>query len=211
MKVAYQGEPGAYSERALRSLFPDADPLPCETVRLVFSRVTSREAGFGVVPLENSQAGSVNETYELLLSSAHEHAAHRGRGPGTGGPRIARGARRSARGDQACAFPLAGAGAMRGVPVVDAHRTGTRARHRRCRAHRGALLEELSLASRPLAELPELARAPHRESPSTAEAVDEAPARIAGRRRLARTCRTTSRTRRRDGARCRTDRRPRSR
>ena len=66
MKVAYQGEPGAYSERALRSLFPDAEPMPCGTVRLVFSRVTSREAAFGVVPLENSQAGSVNETYDLL-------------------------------------------------------------------------------------------------------------------------------------------------
>lgn len=66
MKVAYQGEPGAYSERAVRSLFPDAEPLPCDTVRLVFSRVTSEEADFGVVPLENSQAGSVNETYELL-------------------------------------------------------------------------------------------------------------------------------------------------
>jgi prephenate dehydratase len=69
MKVAYQGEPGAYSERAVRSAFPDADPLPCDTVRLVFSRVTSREAAFGVVPLENSQAGSVNETYELLSST----------------------------------------------------------------------------------------------------------------------------------------------
>src|SRR6476620_8623203 len=67
MKVAYQGEPGAYSERAVGSLFPDAEPLTCATVRLVFSRVTSGEAGFGVVPLENSQAGSVNETYELLL------------------------------------------------------------------------------------------------------------------------------------------------
>jgi len=66
MKVAYQGEPGAYSERAVRSAFPNADPLPCDTVRLVFSRVTSREAPFGVVPLENSQAGSVNETYDLL-------------------------------------------------------------------------------------------------------------------------------------------------
>ena len=64
--VAYQGEPGAYSERAVRSLFPDAEPMPCETVRLVFSRVTSGEAEFGVVPLENSQAGSVNETYDLL-------------------------------------------------------------------------------------------------------------------------------------------------
>src|SRR5580765_7972915 len=67
MKVAYQGEPGAYSERAVNSLFPEAEPLPCDTVRLVFSRVTSGEAAFGVVPLENSQAGSVNETYELLL------------------------------------------------------------------------------------------------------------------------------------------------
>jgi prephenate dehydratase len=66
MKVAYQGEPGAYSERGVRALFPDDEPLPCDTVRLVFSRVTSGEATYGVVPLENSQAGSVNETYELL-------------------------------------------------------------------------------------------------------------------------------------------------
>jgi len=66
-KIAYQGEPGAYSERAVSDLFPGAATLPCETVRLVFSRVTSGEAGFGVVPMENSQAGSVNETYDLLL------------------------------------------------------------------------------------------------------------------------------------------------
>jgi prephenate dehydratase len=70
MKVAYQGEPGAYSERAVRSVFADADPLPCDTVRHAFSRVTSGEASFGVVPLENSQAGSVNETYELLANSS---------------------------------------------------------------------------------------------------------------------------------------------
>lgn len=69
MKVAYQGEPGAYSERAVRALFPDAEALPCDTVRLVFSRVTSAEADLGVVPLENSQAGSVNETYELLQNT----------------------------------------------------------------------------------------------------------------------------------------------
>ncbi len=70
MKVAYQGEPGAYSERAVRSLFADAEPLPCDTVRHAFSRVTSGEASFGVVPLENSQAGSVNETYELLANTS---------------------------------------------------------------------------------------------------------------------------------------------
>lgn len=69
-KVAYQGEPGAYSERAVKVLFPDAHALPCETIRLAFSRVTSGEAELGVVPVENSQAGSVNETYDLLLRSS---------------------------------------------------------------------------------------------------------------------------------------------
>lgn len=68
--VAYQGEPGAYSERAVLALFPDAEPMPCETIRLAFSRVTSGEADFGVVPVENSQAGSVNESYDLLLRSS---------------------------------------------------------------------------------------------------------------------------------------------
>jgi prephenate dehydratase len=69
MKVAYQGEPGAFSESAVLAAFPDAEPLPCDTVRIAFSRVTSGEASFGVVPVENSQAGSVNETYDLLLNS----------------------------------------------------------------------------------------------------------------------------------------------
>ena len=68
--VAYQGEPGAYSERALHAVFPSAEPLPCDTIRLTFSRVTSGEADFGVVPVENSQAGSVNETYDLLVRSS---------------------------------------------------------------------------------------------------------------------------------------------
>jgi prephenate dehydratase len=70
MDVAYQGEPGAYSERAVRQLFADAAPMPCDTVRLVFSRVTSGEVPYGVVPVENSQAGSVNETYDLLLHTS---------------------------------------------------------------------------------------------------------------------------------------------
>src|SRR5438552_11617996 len=70
MDVAYQGEPGAFSEGAVLQVFPDAKPMPCETVRLVFSRVTSGEAAFGVVPLENSQAGSVNQTYDLLLNTS---------------------------------------------------------------------------------------------------------------------------------------------
>lgn len=69
MRIAYQGEPGAYSEQAVRRLFPDGEPMPCETVRIAFSRVTSGEADAAVVPVENSQAGTVNETYDLLGSS----------------------------------------------------------------------------------------------------------------------------------------------
>jgi hypothetical protein len=66
---------------------------------------------------------------------------------------------------------------------------------------------------RTLARVPTTRRAPRAGARTTPRAhlprptaVDEAPARIAGRRRRGRTCRTTSRTRRRDGARCRTDR-----
>jgi prephenate dehydratase len=67
MKIAYQGVPGAFSEDAVHTAFPDADALAHQTIREVFDAVDSGEAQFGVVPLENSQAGSINETYELLL------------------------------------------------------------------------------------------------------------------------------------------------
>jgi len=68
MKIAYQGEPGAYSEDAVAAAFPEGKAVPTETVRGVFSRVGSGDAAFGVVPLENSLAGSINETYDLLLN-----------------------------------------------------------------------------------------------------------------------------------------------
>jgi prephenate dehydratase len=70
MKVAYQGEPGAYSELAVRAAFPNAEHVPLKYIKHVFAEVDAGEADFGVVPLENSQAGSINETYDLLL---HEH------------------------------------------------------------------------------------------------------------------------------------------
>ena len=67
MKVAYQGEPGAYSELAVLEAFGDAETLPVKLIRHAFDEVDSGNADFGVVPLENSQAGSINETYDLLL------------------------------------------------------------------------------------------------------------------------------------------------
>ena len=66
-EVGYQGEPGAYSERAVRSLFEGAKPTPFHSVHKVFEAVEIGALEFGVIPLENSHAGSINESYDLLV------------------------------------------------------------------------------------------------------------------------------------------------
>lgn len=71
-RVGYQGEPGAYSEDAARRFFGDCEAEPLPTVRAVFERVEIGADDYGVVPLENSQAGSINETYDLLLRHGPE-------------------------------------------------------------------------------------------------------------------------------------------
>jgi len=69
VKIAFQGERGAFSEDAALKLFgKDIDFLPCIHLRDVFKAVSEDDASFGVVPVENSQAGSINETYDLLLA-----------------------------------------------------------------------------------------------------------------------------------------------
>jgi prephenate dehydratase len=65
--VAYQGEAGAFSEEGALALFPDADHRPFPSIRTVFESVEVGRAGWGLVPLDNSQAGSINETYDLFL------------------------------------------------------------------------------------------------------------------------------------------------
>ncbi|MCX7707956.1 MAG: prephenate dehydratase [Anaerolineae bacterium] len=66
--VAYQGEPGAYSQEAIFQHFgPGVHTLACESFADIFKAVETGKATLGLLPVENSQAGSINQAYDLLL------------------------------------------------------------------------------------------------------------------------------------------------
>jgi prephenate dehydratase len=66
--IAYQGEPGSFSEQAARKFFGATAALkPMQTFSDVFADVEHRPAGFGIVPIENSLFGSIHQVYDLLL------------------------------------------------------------------------------------------------------------------------------------------------
>jgi prephenate dehydratase len=70
MRIAFQGEHGAYSEAGLYEHFgPQAESLPCESFDAVFAAVTDGTAGMGFIPIENSLAGSIHRNYDLLLQN----------------------------------------------------------------------------------------------------------------------------------------------
>ncbi|GAB0056833.1 Prephenate dehydratase [Candidatus Magnetaquicoccaceae bacterium FCR-1] len=64
--VAFQGERGAYSEQACRESLPGYRTIPCRTFEEVFQAVDEREASIGMIPVENSIAGVVSDSYDLL-------------------------------------------------------------------------------------------------------------------------------------------------
>ena len=69
VKVAFQGETGAYSEMAVYKFFGSkAEPVPCKDFRDVFESVKTGAVPNGVVPVENSIEGSVNQNYDLFFS-----------------------------------------------------------------------------------------------------------------------------------------------
>jgi prephenate dehydratase len=69
MKVAFQGEPGAFSEEASTGYFLAPETIPFETFDGIFAAVTSGECDFGLIPIENSLAGSIYQNYDLLLQN----------------------------------------------------------------------------------------------------------------------------------------------
>jgi len=66
--VAFQGEPGAYSEAASIAYFMNrADPVPLPTFDAVFNAVSEGITQYGLIPIENSLAGTIHRNYDLLL------------------------------------------------------------------------------------------------------------------------------------------------
>ncbi len=73
VRVAFQGERGAYSEEAVRATFGEAaEPVPLRENADVGAAVEAGDVACGVLPIENSLAGSVVATYDVLASEALE-------------------------------------------------------------------------------------------------------------------------------------------
>jgi prephenate dehydratase len=69
MKVAFQGVHGAYSEMAILGLLgKKTRTIPMDTFAEVFQAVEQHRADRGLIPIENSLAGSIHQNYDLLLS-----------------------------------------------------------------------------------------------------------------------------------------------
>ena len=70
IRVAFQGEHGAFSEDAIHQLFGDAAmPIPCPTFEELFTARARGKAECIVAPMENSLAGTVGTCYDLWLRS----------------------------------------------------------------------------------------------------------------------------------------------
>ena len=68
VRVAFQGERGAFSEKAIHRYFSGTvQPLPRKEFRDVFDAVLEGMARYGVIPIENSLSGSIHQNYDLLL------------------------------------------------------------------------------------------------------------------------------------------------
>jgi prephenate dehydratase/chorismate mutase/prephenate dehydratase len=71
LTVAFQGERGAFGDEAVQTYFGKGsqsrpEPIPCRAFADVFRAVATGEVEYGLVPVENSQAGSINDVYDLL-------------------------------------------------------------------------------------------------------------------------------------------------
>jgi prephenate dehydratase len=70
MSIAYHGVPGAYSHEACLTFVPDQEPVGLPTFADVIRAVEAGEVDLGILPLENNNAGGVDEVQRLLKDSS---------------------------------------------------------------------------------------------------------------------------------------------
>ncbi|CUK04291.1 P-protein [Shimia thalassica] len=68
-RIAFQGEPGAYSHQACHEARPDMEALPCNTFEEVIAAVRTGEADLAMLPIENTTYGRVADIHRLLPES----------------------------------------------------------------------------------------------------------------------------------------------
>ncbi|POF34011.1 prephenate dehydratase [Roseibium marinum] len=68
-KIVFQGETGANSHMACRSVYPDYEAIPCATFEDCFSAMADGTADLAMIPIENSVAGRVADIHHLLPKS----------------------------------------------------------------------------------------------------------------------------------------------
>lgn len=68
MKVAIQGERGAFSHEAAERMAPGCTIIPCARSAQVFDRVEQGSVAAAVIPIENTLAGTVAEHADLMVS-----------------------------------------------------------------------------------------------------------------------------------------------
>ena len=70
-RIAFQGEPGAYSHQACIDARPDLEPLPCRTFEDVIEATRSGAAELAMLPVENT-------TYGHSPAASRKRSAYRG-------------------------------------------------------------------------------------------------------------------------------------
>ncbi|MGH7032848.1 MAG: prephenate dehydratase [Stellaceae bacterium] len=68
-RIAFQGEPGAYSDLACRQVFPRWKSLPCDAFEDAIAAARRGRAALAMLPIENSVAGRVADIHHLLPDS----------------------------------------------------------------------------------------------------------------------------------------------
>ncbi len=68
-RIAFQGQPGAYSDLACRNAYPGMETLPCASFEDAFATVKDGRARLAMIPIENSVAGRVADVHHLMPDS----------------------------------------------------------------------------------------------------------------------------------------------